>query len=92
MPAHGLAMNIALQPDAFAREDISYEQAINYLRKEAVVLSEITPRGIVLLTYKQIPLGFVKNIGNRANNLYPQEWRIRSGHLPEEVLELAAIL
>ena len=28
---------------------------------------------------------FVKNIGNRANNLYPQEWRIRSGYLPEEL-------
>lgn len=92
MPAHGLAMSIALQPGAFAREEIGREQAINYLRKEAVVLSETAPRGIVLLTYRQIPLGFVKNIGNRANNLYPQEWRIRSGHLPEEVLELAAVL
>ena len=91
IPAHGLAMSIALDPDAFAREEIGREQAINYLRKEAVVLSEAAPRGIVLLTYKQIPLGFVKNIGNRANNLYPQEWRIRSGYLPEEVLELATI-
>jgi NOL1/NOP2/fmu family ribosome biogenesis protein len=44
------------------------------------------PRGYVLLTYKDAPLGFVKNIGNRANNLYPQEWRIRSGYLPEEVV------
>ncbi|MDC2687911.1 hypothetical protein PO256_17190, partial [Bacteroides ovatus] len=39
----------------------------------------------VLLTYRHIPLGFVKNIGNRANNLYPQEWRIRSGYLPENI-------
>lgn len=91
MPAHGLAMSIALNPDAFAHEEIGREQAISYLRKEAVVLSETAPRGIVLLTYKQIPLGFVKNIGNRANNLYPQEWRIRSGYLPEGVLELATI-
>lgn len=91
MPAHGLAMSMALNPDAFAHEEIGHEQAISYLRKEAVVLSETAPRGIVLLTYKQIPLGFVKNIGNRANNLYPQEWRIRSGYLPEGVLELATI-
>ena len=47
-----------------------------------------TPRGYVLLMYKNVPLGFVKNIGNRANNLYPQEWRIRSGYLPEEILVL----
>lgn len=57
MPAHGLAMSIALNPDAFAHEEIGREQAISYLRKEAVVLSETAPRGIVLLTYKQIPLG-----------------------------------
>lgn len=89
MPAHGLAMSMALNPKAFVREEITYEQAIAYLRKEAVSLSERAPRGIVLLTYKQIPLGFVKNIGNRANNLYPQEWRIRSGYLPEEVLTIS---
>lgn len=89
MPAHGLAMSTALNPDAFAREEIDYEHAIGYLRKEAVVLSERAPRGIVLLTYKQVPLGFAKNIGNRANNLYPQEWRIRSGYLPEEVLTIS---
>lgn len=89
MPAHGLAMSMALNPKAFVCEEITYEQAIAYLRKEAVVLPETAPRGIVLLTYRQIPLGFVKNIGNRANNLYPQEWRIRSGYLPEEVLTIS---
>ena len=72
--------------DVFPREEISYEQAIAYLRKEAIVLPDTAPRGYVLLTYKNVPLGFVKNIGNRANNLYPQEWRIRSGYLPDEIL------
>lgn len=69
----------------FATEAVSYEQAIAYLRKEAVTLPATAPRGYVLLTYRNIPLGFVKNIGNRANNLYPQEWRIRSGYLPEKI-------
>ena len=71
--------------EAFATEEISYEQAITYLRKEAITLPVTAPRGYVLLTYRHIPLGFVKNIGNRANNLYPQEWRIRSGYLPENI-------
>lgn len=84
LPAHGLSMSTALRPDAFAREEVSYEQAVAYLRKEAVLLPATAPRGILLLTYRQLPLGFVKNIGNRANNLYPQEWRIRSGYVPEE--------
>ncbi|WP_294476734.1 rRNA cytosine-C5-methyltransferase [uncultured Bacteroides sp.] len=86
IPAHALAMNTSLlRKDAFATEELGYEQAISYLRKEALVLSASTPRGYVLLTYRGVPLGFVKNIGNRANNLYPQEWRIRSGYMPEEV-------
>lgn len=89
LPDHALAMSRILNPAAFVREEISYEQAIAYLRKEAITLSEESPRGMVLLTYKSAPLGFVKNIGNRANNLYPQEWRIRSGYLPEEILELS---
>ena len=86
IPAHALAMSaLLLRQDVFATEAVSYEQAIAYLRKEAVTLPATAPRGYVLLTYRNIPLGFVKNIGNRANNLYPQEWRIRSGYLPEEL-------
>lgn len=85
IPSHALAMSRLLKPGAFPTEALSYEQAISYLRKEAIVLSADVPRGYVLVTYRGTPLGFVKNIGNRANNLYPQEWRIRSGYLPEEI-------
>ncbi|MBD3591865.1 hypothetical protein HC965_21195 [Bacteroides sp. GM023] len=89
IPDHALAMSSALlRRTAFATEEVTYEQAIAYLRKEAITLSVTAPRGYVLLTYRNIPLGFVKNIGNRANNLYPQEWRIRSGYLPDEIKTL----
>ena len=83
VPDHSLAMTIAMRQGKFLQAELSYEQAIGYLRKEAVVLDSSVPRGYILLTYKKIPLGFAKNIGNRANNLYPQEWRIRSGYLPD---------
>lgn len=85
IPDHALAMSRLLKREAFATEELTYEQTIGYLRKEAITLSAEAPRGFVLVTYRGTPLGFVKNIGNRANNLYPQEWRIRSGYLPEEV-------
>lgn len=85
IPDHSLAMSNELNMDAFPTYELTYEQAIAYLRKEAIVLDASAPKGYLLLTYKSIPLGFVKNIGNRANNLYPQEWKIRSGYLPEEV-------
>ena len=64
--------------------ELAYEQAIAYLRREALVLPQETPRGIVVVTYQQLPLGLVKNVGNRANNLYPKEWRIKSSHMPNK--------
>ena len=88
IPAHGLAMSRLLETSLFPTEELTYEQAIAYLRKEAITLSPTVPRGYVLVTYKKTPLGFVKNIGDRANNLYPQEWRIRSGYLPEDIRTL----
>ena len=77
-PAHGLAMSTALRRGAFPEAALSYEQALAYLRREAIQVE--APRGIVLVTFCGLPLGFVKNLGSRANNLYPQEWRIRSGY------------
>lgn len=77
VPAHALAMSSALNRDAFCRVEVTRQQALAYLHCDAVRLED-APRGIVLLTYKDIPLGFAKNIGNRANNMYPQEWRIRN--------------
>lgn len=85
VPQHSLAMSI-VRNDIFPCAELDYSQAISYLRKESVVLDASTPRGYVLVKYAGVPLGFVKNIGNRANNLYPQEWRIRSGYLPDEVV------
>jgi 16S rRNA C967 or C1407 C5-methylase (RsmB/RsmF family)/NOL1/NOP2/fmu family ribosome biogenesis protein len=78
VPAHALAVSSVLSREAFPVEQLTREQAIAYLRREAVMLSPDVPKGYVLVTYQDVPLGFMKNIGNRANNLYPQEWRIRN--------------
>lgn len=83
VPTQNLAMSLKLNEDAFYKKDVDYLTAISYLRREAIVIDD-APRGYVLLTYKNRPLGFVKNLGNRANNLYPQEWRILSSHVPDE--------
>lgn len=78
IPAAPLALSTAIAPDAFPRVEISREEALAFLRRDAVTLPSGTPRGHILLTFGRYPLGFVKNIGNRANNLYPANWRIRS--------------
>lgn len=77
-PAHALALNTALCRNAFPLAELDLNTALNYLRREAITLPEGTPTGYVLCTYQGHPLGFVKNIGNRSNNLYPAEWRIRN--------------
>ena len=88
LPAHDLAMSTALRAEAFAHCELAYDEALRYLRREAITLPADTSRGFVLVTYRNVPLGFVKNLGNRANNLYPNEWRIRSGHLPETEIQV----
>ena len=57
--------------------DVDSNTALRYLHGEALTLPAETPRGLITITYQGLPLGQVKNIGNRANNLYPKEWRIR---------------
>ncbi len=77
IPAQQLALARDLRADVFPGCEISdTATALRYLRREAISLSAGTPCGHVLLTYGGLSLGFVKNIGNRANNLYPASWRI----------------
>lgn len=80
IPSASLALSIRLKEDAFPKVNLDEANAISYLRREAILLDNAQPKGFTLASYKDKPLGFLKNIGNRANNLYPQEWRIRSSH------------
>ncbi|MBQ5644441.1 MAG: rRNA cytosine-C5-methyltransferase, partial [Bacteroidaceae bacterium] len=76
LPLHQLAMSRFIDTKAFCTVELEREQALAYLHREALVF-ERQPVGYLLLTYNGTPIGFAKNIGNRANNLYPAEWRIR---------------
>lgn len=77
VPSEGLALSTRFNRGAFPEAELSREQALAYLRREPIELPAGMPRGFVAVTYLGLPLGFVKNIGNRNNNLFPQEWRIR---------------
>lgn len=81
LPLPALALSVGLDEEAFPRAELTQEEAIRYLAREAVTLSADTPRGLVLVTYEDYPLGFAKHLGNRTNNLYPQAWRIRHPEL-----------
>lgn len=76
IPSTCVALSKKLNKESVTVVDVDYEKAISFLKKEAIQLPE-TERGYILITYKNQPLGWVKNVGNRCNNLYPNEWRIR---------------
>jgi NOL1/NOP2/fmu family ribosome biogenesis protein len=77
IPSISLALSTELDREKFTNIELSYNDAIKYLKNESITLCEDIPKGHILVTFHNLPLGFVKNIGNRANNLYPKEWRIR---------------
>ena len=80
LPLHALSMSNDIDAGAFNAVELDRERALAYLHREALVFAD-APLGYLLMTYKGVPLGFVKNIGNRANNMYPAEWRIRKNPL-----------
>lgn len=82
VPLQSLALSTILSREAFAAVEVDYPTAVAYLRGEAIRLDS-PEKGYLLLTYGGHPLGFVKNLGNRANNLYPDPWKIRSTHIPD---------
>ena len=81
--SEGLFVCVMRKP-APAPVPLTYPQAIAYLRGEALTLPDDTPRGIVEVSFMGHTLGQVKNIGTRANNLYPKEWRIKTTHIPTD--------
>jgi len=78
LPDISLALSNELKIESVKRFSLDLKQSIAYLRREALALPETCPLGWVLMMFEGHPLGWIKNIGNRANNGYPNEWRIRS--------------
>jgi NOL1/NOP2/fmu family ribosome biogenesis protein len=76
IPSHGLSLSVRLNKEAFPRLELSLNDAISYLRRDNFIVSDI-PKGWNIMTYSGINLGFIKNLGNRVNNYFPVEWRIR---------------
>ena len=75
LPTHEWAMSIFPKND-YPHFELKEKEALDYLRKEDIQLQGL-PEGWVLLTYQNSPVGWIKNLGNRTNNYYPKEWRIR---------------
>ena len=76
VPDADMALSIVLNEEAYPAVDVDRQTALAFLHRDSIVLSD-APKGFVLIRYEGVPLGFVKNLGNRCNNLHPQGRRIR---------------
>lgn len=76
IPDHDLLMCHELRL-SYPKIEVEEKQALLYLHGDTFPLSGTIPNGFVQMTYQNEPLGWIKNIGNRFNNLYPKEYRIR---------------
>lgn len=74
IPSHALAMSHIVSATV-PSVDVDRETALNYLRKQNITLEG--QNGWNLIAYENTILGWIKHLGNRVNNYYPQNWRIR---------------
>lgn len=84
VPSSAMAQCAAVSGDGLPRVELRWAEAVAFLRHEPIVPTPDMPKGYVIVTYRGHGIGMVKNIGNRANTLLPQEWRIRRTSTPEQ--------
>lgn len=76
IPDADLALSIVLAEGSYPMVETDRDTALAYLHRDVIRLDD-APKGYVMVAWQGLPLGFVKNLGNRCNNLYPQSRRIR---------------
>ena len=74
-PDPDTALSIFFDKSTFPCVDVDLKTALHFLHRDTLSLPD-APRGYNVITYRGHPLGFVKNLGNRCNNLHPLARRI----------------
>ena len=75
IPDPDYALSLAYRPGDYPSVELDHQTALRYLHRDTLVLEGAAP-GYNVVTYGGHPLGFVKNIGSRCNNLLPKGRRI----------------
>ena len=74
-PDGALALYVDLRREALPNCEVAEEDALKFLRKQDLLLEQMK-EGLNLIVHNDLPLGFVKRIGARVNNMYPNSLRI----------------
>ena len=76
VPLHDLALSVNCKKDIYPAVELNTDQAHVYLSRGQFTPDKVQ-REWNIVRYDGVNLGFINNIGNRINNYYPMEWRIR---------------
>ena len=76
IPDPDWALSIFFDRSRYPEAAVDKQTALHFLHRDTIVLED-APIGYNVITYRGVPLGFVKNLGRRCNNLHPQSRRIR---------------
>lgn len=76
VPSADWALSLALPDGDYPSADLDRETALRFLHRDSIFLKD-APKGFVLVRFEGRPLGFVKNLGTRCNNLHPQARKIK---------------
>jgi len=71
-----LESRLQIFDEKIPRVELDLQQALRYLHRDSLFLPQ-APLGMLVVCYRQHPLGFAKNLGTRCNNLYPKSRRIQ---------------
>ena len=74
-PDGALALFADVSREAVPCRDLSAQEALRFLRKQDMDAAAFE-QGVNMVTCGGLPLGFVKRIGARVNNMYPNSLRI----------------
>lgn len=74
-PDGALALYAGVNHDAVACCEVDEQEALKFLRKQDMGAAQFS-EGVNMVLYGGRPLGFVKRVGARVNNMYPNSLRI----------------
>ena len=74
-PDSALALYAGVNHDAVACCEVDEQEALKFLRKQDMDAAQFS-EGVNMVLYGGRPLGFVKRVGARVNNMYPNSLRI----------------
>jgi NOL1/NOP2/fmu family ribosome biogenesis protein len=86
-PSEHLPFSLGFNAQAYPIQTLDQTAALNYLSKQ-ILPYQGNQKGLTVIQYKGCNLGWGKFAGNRINNLFPSEWKLRMMPKAEQFFSL----